>query len=163
MSYCSILPFTCLWNSASRELILGLLLMTLAATGCAQPTASKPRLLQDVTAGSGYASACPPDSATDKKTLEIWKGQLAISPEFDQRLRNEFPPGTDSNTLINSLTAQGFVLAGVCKNEPTIQIATFYQKGQGFLPYDTFAQVFWKTNEQGRIIWTKGLVSYSGL
>lgn len=94
--------------------------------------------------------------------IEIMR-QLAVSPEVEQRLRDQFPPGSDDQRLISSLTAQGFSLVKPCETDQTIQRASFFQKGTGILPYDIFASVYWKIDDQRHIIWTKGFVSYSGL
>ena len=132
----------------------------LALPGCAclqisQPADELPPLLQNVSAGGGNFSACPPVAS---ETLPI-----AISPELDQRLSQQFPPGFDDASLVQTLTAQGFKLSGHCEADPTVQRASFFQKGVGCLAYDTIAEVFCKKDDRDRIVWTKGLVRYSGL
>jgi hypothetical protein len=89
--------------------------------------------------------------------------QLAISPEFNSRLEKSFPPGSAEQALIDSLEKQGFVLNGHCKSDPTINEASFHANGTGFLPYATIAAAYWQADAEGRIVWTKGFVRYSGL
>jgi hypothetical protein len=88
--------------------------------------------------------------------------QLALSPEFNDRLKNDFPPGSPEQTLVDSLRKQGFRDAGYCKADPSIKLANFYAKGTGLLPYATVAEAYWQTDGD-RIVWTKGFVRYSGL
>jgi hypothetical protein len=122
-----------------------------------------PALLRNVKAGGGYNSACPPTTETSKKVLAASGGKLALSPELDQRLREQFPSGSSSDTLAKALTSQGFVPAGSCQEEPSIRIATFHREGRGLLPYDISARIFWKVDPQNQIVWTKGFVTYSRL
>jgi len=87
---------------------------------------------------------------------------LAVDSKFNERLRNDFPPGSPEQTLVDSLRKQGFRDAGYCKSDPTIKVAAFYAKGTGLLPYATIAEAYWQTDGD-RILWTKGFVHYSGL
>lgn len=88
--------------------------------------------------------------------------QLALSPEFNDRLKNEFPAGYPERVLVDALRKQGFHDADYCKSDPSIKLATFYAKGVGLLPYATIAEAYWQAGGD-RIVWTKGFVSYSGL
>lgn len=95
--------------------------------------------------------------------IETGNLKLALSPEFDQRLRDKFPSGTDENRLVEALTAQRFKLSGSCQDDPTIRIASYRDEGVLFLRFATAADVYWKADDQARIIWIKGFVSYTGL
>lgn len=88
---------------------------------------------------------------------------LAVSPEVDRRLRDEFPPGSNDDRLVAVLKAQGFKFVAACETDQTIRRASFFQKGTGLVPYDVDANVYWKIDGQRRIVWTKGFVAYSGL
>jgi hypothetical protein len=133
-------------------------------TACSRPTQSNlPPLLQNITAGGGWGSACPPCDETEAKWFALWGGKLGISPEFSQRLQGEYPPGSDEEELIQALKKQGFRISATCKCDQSIRIAEFYAKGEGFLPYSAGAHAFWKRDNAGRIIWTKGFVFYEGL
>jgi len=88
---------------------------------------------------------------------------IAISPELDARLKQQFPPGTSEQALVNALMSQGFKRVGSCHTDASIQQASFSKPGTGILPYDIGADVYWKHDDRGRIVWTKGLVQYSGL
>ncbi len=142
-------------------LMLGAVVL-FTVTGCSetsQPTRQLPKLLEKVSAG-GYG-ACPPRNEAEKKILGI--GLVEKPSEFDQRLMNEFPTGSNGYHLIKILVAQGFNLNGHCKTDPTIRKASFFQRGKGFLPYDISAWVYWKIDDQNRVLWVKGSVGYSGL
>ncbi|MGO4331816.1 hypothetical protein AB4Z48_29280 [Cupriavidus sp. 2TAF22] len=140
-------------------------LVSLLSVGCGPvPKANDlPPLLRNVTAGGGHASPCPPSNKTEVEMLKGWGGKLAISPEFDARLRTLFPPGSPVAALENALRNQEFKIDGVCRSDISIHRAEFFRKGKGPLPYDVSAQVFWKADEEGHIAWTKGFVMYSGL
>ncbi len=127
-----------------------------------QQTTTLPPLLQKTKAGGGWDSACPPRNEKERKMIEM-VGRLAVSPEVEQRLRDEFPPGSSDDRLVAVLTAQGFKLIEPCETDQTIQRASFFQKGTGIIPYDVNATVYWKIDNQRRVIWTKGFLSYSGL
>lgn len=132
-------------------------------SGCfgLRPPPELPMVLRDATAGSGWISACPPRNAQDKTMIE--KLGLGLSPELNKHLHDQFPPGSGASLLTVALTQQGFKPMNSCENEPTIHRATFFQKGQGLLPYDTHADVYWKENADSQIIWTKGFVHFVGL
>ncbi|MCX4164353.1 MULTISPECIES: hypothetical protein [Paraburkholderia] len=90
-------------------------------------------------------------------------GRLGTSPELDARLNAGFPPGTDDLKLKRTLTEQGFRVDGACKTDGSIHIAGFFRKGVGLLSYDVSAQIYWKVDQVGHIVWTKGFVMYIGL
>jgi len=141
------------------------LALFLAFLGGCSPSAderqSLPSLLRGVSAGGGYFSACPPTNKTEAMMLET--SNIAISPELNKRLQEQFPPGSADSRLVETLKNQGFSLGEPCTADPTIQHASFFQKGSGFLPYDINADIYWKRDLDGRIVWTKGLVAYTGL
>ena len=163
MDHCTVPLFKFVRTWKSFAIIVGILVAfpTNGHTQSSDP--SLPKLLQNVTATGGYMSACPPSNSTEEMMLKTWKGRLAISPEFNQRLRDEFPPGSEEKRLIQTLTTQGFMIIGQCDKDPTIWQATFNKKGQGFLRYDTSALVFWKSDVHKRLIWTKGMIFRTGL
>ncbi len=149
----------------SRRISLLATLALLAVTGCnesADQAVPLPPLLNKATAGSGWGSACPPGNETDRKKIEA-AGKLAVSPEMEQRLKKEFPPGTHNDRLIAALTAQGFTIAAPCETDKTIQQASFFWTESGFHVANVFATVYWKLDERGRVVWTKGFIFYSGL
>jgi hypothetical protein len=121
-----------------------------------------PPILRGVTARGGWWGACPPMSDSEAESRRIMR-ELAISLEFDSRLASAFPPGSPQTALIDSLVGQGFVLSGECKADSTIRIASFHANGRGFIAYATNAQAYWQVDTDGRIVWTKGFVSYTGL
>ena len=87
----------------------------------------------------------------------------ARSPEVESRLADQFPPGTPEEDLKASLANQGFRPALACDNDPSIHRATFSQRGGGFYgPYPAYAEVAWKVDADGKIVWTKAVVLYTG-
>jgi hypothetical protein len=120
-----------------------------------------PALLRNVAAGGGLWGACPPDPKEETRALP---GQtLALSPQLNQRLAQSFPPGSSERGLSDTLSAQGFELLQSCKNDPSIRVAEFSQHGGGFFSPPIVANVFWKADEAGNIVWTKGFVRYVAL
>ena len=127
-----------------------------ALAACASETI--PEILRGVTAGGGYWGACPRAAWAGKGTL-----QLAISPEFNDRLARKFPPGSSEAGLIEELSRQGFKDASSCEAAPAIRILTFRADGIGLFVSSITAQAYWQSDPQGRILWTKGFVAYTGL
>lgn len=88
----------------------------------------------------------------------------ALSPELTERLAHQFPTGSDAGQLERSLLSQGFrVIRAPCPTAPAIHLAEFRQTGGGFFAYPIFAQVAWEQNDAGRLVWTKGSVTFTGL
>jgi len=132
-----------------------------ALIACSSNKAIVPPILQGATAQGGWWGACPPGNQTEADSIRAMH-QLALSPQFNERLKKDFPPGSSEQTLVESLRKQGFRDAGYCKSDQSIKLATFYAKGSGILPYATIAEAYWQTDGD-HIVWTKGFVSYSGL
>ena len=107
-----------------------------------------PPLLRDARAAGGWWGACPPEG-DGRKTL-------ALSPELNQRLQDQFPSGTTEQHLIQVLTNQGFQRTEACKSDPTIHVAAFRRR-------DVRAAVYWKSDGAGNITWTKGFIFYVSL
>jgi hypothetical protein len=134
-------------------ILTGILLLGLA-TACS--SSKIPEILRGVSAGGGYWGACPrPDWAS--------KSPLAISPEFNDRLATRFPPGSPESRLIEDLSREGFVMMGACESAPTIRIMTFKAEGIGLVVSEIGASAYWQADANGKIVWTKGFVAYTGL
>jgi hypothetical protein len=82
--------------------------------------------------------------------------RIGVSPEFDRRVSQQFPPGTPEVVLIDTMKSQGFQIAGTCKSDHSIKQTTFDSAR-------THAVLYWKADETKKIIWSKGFVSYRGL
>ena len=80
-----------------------------------------------------------------------------VSPEFNQRLAEQFPAGTRTEQLVRTLDEQGFHLEP-CTRDPTIWQATFC--GQSGWRSGPRAHVYWKSDSAGRITWAGGYVFY---
>jgi hypothetical protein len=107
-----------------------------------------PPLLQNVTTTGGWWGACPPEGDGHQP--------LALSPELNWRLQDQFPPGTNEQQLLRALSDQGFTQIASCENDPTIHAAAFLQG-------NVRARVYWKSDDAGSIVWTKGFVFYVSL
>jgi hypothetical protein len=154
------LPSSFLTVTLPRSLQSALLLAgAFIVSACSNANEELPAMLHGVSSGSGYSSACP--ARMEEEVLSIRK--LAISPELNQRLLEAFPPGATEEALTNFLLKQGFSFHGACDTDPLIRHASFNQKGKGFLAYRTHAQVFWEVDADGKVVWTKGVVGFSGL
>lgn len=116
-----------------------------------------PPLLQDVRAGSGWASmGCSRPTSPSFASISE-----ALSPDLTSRLAALFPPGSDADALQTALVTQGFGDMATCKDDPSVYHAAFRQTGGGFAgPYPIDAVVAWRRTEDRRIEWTKGFVSY---
>ena len=153
-------------NTRSRRLssLLCALLATLQLAGCASDQTPVPPLLAGVTAGSGWASACPPATAAERQIRErALNERIAIAPALERRLQQEFPAGTSNDRITDALRAQGFKLTTPCEADTTIQRATYFHKGTGIIPTDTNATVYWKLDAQRNVVWATGIVTYTGL
>jgi hypothetical protein len=130
---------------------------TLAA--CAERlTPTTPPLLQGAVASSGWAGGCPPYASE-----LAFSSPEAHAVQVEARLARDFPAGTPEQALRTALTGQGFKPEASCDNDPTIHRARFFQSGGGlFGPYPALANVAWKVDADGRIIWTKADLMYVG-
>lgn len=118
-----------------------------------------PPLLNGVTAGGGgwWNGGCPQSESAPAGMSE------ALSPELTARLKEAFPAGGSAINLENALRQQGFGKVTPCDEEPSVRTSIFRQTGGGFFgPYPIFAVVAWKQDEEGRILWTKGHVAFTG-
>ncbi len=110
-----------------------------------------PPLLSNVRATRGGVwGACPSDN---RRRLESPIKGEPLSPELDERLWRQFPPGTPEARLISALAEQRFEQPIPCKDDETIRSANFFQQG-------TRAEVFWKVDQANNIVWTKGFIFY---
>lgn len=92
-------------------------------------------------------------------------GKIALSPELEERLSVQFPEGTEETSLTSALASQSFQPpTGACPDDSTIRVSLFPpQTRGGLLRGSKAAQVFWKVDAHGRIVWTHGTVYHEGL
>jgi hypothetical protein len=116
-----------------------------------------PEILQGVTIGRDQFEMCP---GADPNIH--W--QIALSPEFEDRLGRIAPQGTSEQTLVDALVDQGFQPGDApCSNDPSVRSATFFQsEGGGLSTYPVLARVYWRVDANSAIEWVHGTVSYVG-
>jgi hypothetical protein len=115
-----------------------------------------PTLLEHVSGASGWFGGCPPGKEEPARV-----GGEALSPELNRKLAAQFPAGSSADSLVRTLTAQGFKLTGSRQTDPTIHRAGFDGPTRGSL-FETRAEIYWKT-EGDAVVWTKGFVMFFGL
>lgn len=80
----------------------------------------------------------------------------ANSEELQQRLYQQFPPGTNEAMIIRALAEQGFSSMVSSKDDKTIH--TSYFESQFGVLSGIRSTVQWKVDKDDKIIWTKGFV-----
>lgn len=88
-------------------------------------------------------------------------GRMApgVSPEFNQRLAEQFPIGTPADRLVRTLIEQGFhERPSPCRNDPTIKAAWFC--GRYGLRTGPRVDVFWKSDSNDKLAMTGGAIFY---
>jgi hypothetical protein len=119
-------------------------------TGCQR---NLPPLVKGATVtggGQGYDCEMGATPASDPR--------FNFSPEIIERLRKQFPPGSSSAALRSALVLQGFKLHGPCSPDHSISFAQFRLNKN-----EVVANVFWREQSDGQIIWTFGDVGYTFL
>jgi hypothetical protein len=128
-----------------------------------QPTPPLPPLLRDATTTGGANFLCETDEFREAMGEGSTPETASHSPEISARLEHSFPVGSDGSALRDALLAQGFEMLE-CAPDPTIHIARFDQTGgNGVTTMSAMGIVFWKTDADGKIVWTIGDISYRGL
>jgi hypothetical protein len=130
-----------------------------AATKTAIFAPPPPPLLEHVTGASGWFGGCPPRNEQEAAGRAAM-GE-ALSPELNQKLAAQFPPGSSADSLVRTLSEQGFKLAEACQNDSTIRRAWFQGPMRGAI-FETRAEIYWRT-EGDALVWTKGFVMFIGL
>jgi hypothetical protein len=111
-------------------------------------------------AQAGDQLICPPHNSTEEI---LARPPQKGSSEVEARLARQFPAGVDAGGLVATLRTQGFSFDDECDNDPTIHGAQFVQGGGGFWgPYPVNADIAWKADRAGKIVWTKANVAYTG-
>jgi hypothetical protein len=78
-------------------------------------------------------------------------------------LASAYPEGSSAKKLEADLQNQGFAISG-CENEPLERMAVFDQSGgDGITSMSAFATVNWKSDADGKLVWTTGNITYRGL
>ena len=132
----------------------GLVLCLLGVAACAPPT--PPLLRGPIAADGGWDDGCPRAAGVDPPS----RSGSAGTPELNRRLNAQFLAGSSASALASTLAAQGFARIQACATDATIHSATFVG-GRSWV--ETWSQVAWKQDAEGRIVWVKGSVAYTGL
>ena len=150
------------WRLSSVLLIIAAVFGLKGFASAESPEPRLPPLLRNVTAQGGRWGACPPRNESEASLQKILP--LAVSPELNQRLLSEFPPGSTEDRLIEELSKQGFTMLPPCKNDQSIHSAVFQQHGAGlFSSFPITANIFWKVDHANAVVCTKGFVAFTGL
>ena len=130
---------------------------TLEVLDLMNPSPSIPPLLRNVRAAGGNWGACP--HPPPRMNTE------ALSPELNERLSKEFPPGTNQDYLVETLTSQGFIITDNCKDDNSIHraVLSLYKIGISEKFPIVSAEIGWKADQDHRIVWTKGYVSWPSI
>jgi hypothetical protein len=142
--------------SLRRRFAAAILSAALAGCAGAAPTPPIPPLLQGATAGSG-TGGCPAYLARYPRS------PCAHSPEVEARLSRDFPAGSPGGALEAELRRQSFLPAPPCEDDPSIHQMYFQQAADHCFCETTWANVQWKTDAAGRIVWTRANVEYTFL
>ena len=151
-------------RNATRSLgllVCAVLVLGVIFVGWRQPKPPVPPLLKDVTASGGQWGACPSVPGTEDRLRE--ERTRALSPELNQRLIQAFPAGSSEKHLVETLRQQGFELLPPCGTDASVHSAAFTQHGGGILSYPLTANVSWKVDNSGHVVWTQGFVRFMGL
>ena len=135
--------------------------VALAATGACSEAVSPPlpTLATGATTTGGSNSLCRPDYGQGSTPATA-----SHSPEMNQRLNRDFPPGSKAVLLRRSLVRQGFQLNGACSPDHGVWLATFRQRGgNGITSFPAFVSVYWKEDGDARLVWASGDIAWTGL
>jgi hypothetical protein len=135
-----------------------LLIVAVVASACsAVAPPSLPPLLRGATAKGGNGDLCELAKNPDAPGY-------AVSPELSKHLEGLFPPGTPEVVLITELRKQGFELTRAnCPGNPAVRRAVIRIPDDRPFGYELFSDVYWTTDEHGRVNWTTGGVQFTGL
>jgi len=141
--------------------MLGAGVIAIAVTGACSEAVSPPlpSLAAGATTTGGSNFLCEPGNKQGS-TPET----ASHSPEINQRLKRDFPPGSPAVLLRRSLIRQGFKLEGACSPDHSVWLATFRQRGgNGITAFPAFVSVYWREDAAARLIWASGDVAWTGL
>jgi hypothetical protein len=123
-----------------------------------QPQPPLPALLRGASARAGFWGACPPTDEAQAREMAT----LGLSPEFEQRLSQQFPPGSREDRLLMGLAEQGFETPYPCPNDASVRWSLFKQTGGTYVQPAMQAVAYWKVAADGTIQWTHGFVAFTG-
>ena len=124
-----------------------------------RPRQPLPSLLKGASAGFGH----PSDLRNQVGSLAWECGSTEpVSPELEQRLREQFPPGSSETSLVAALRDQGFTTPSACSASSSVQI----RFSRFVTPKDSpmyVSSISWGVDDKGQIVWTHGFVFFDSL
>jgi hypothetical protein len=113
-----------------------------------------PPILRFTGGPGGWNDGCPSDR---EGVVPVPLSQVAISPDFTERLTKAFPPGTPSTVVEKELRRQGFTILTPtrCTHDPDVKTAIFTLQTFGSFQ----GEAYWKVDAHGNVIWTRGIVN----
>lgn len=115
-----------------------------------------PPLLKGASSAGGWEGGCP-------RPPEYADLPLALSPELNARLTNQFPKGSPETGLVAELRRNGFTMSAPCAEDSTIHKATFTEPQHWYgVFFPTSASVYWRIDPGKNLVWTMGFVDHTG-
>ena len=124
------------------------LLFLVASVTPALASCAEPPLLQGVSSDALWLPPC--ERPGFEPGIDFPPGQL------DDRLAARHPAGSSASALAKDLRRQGFRLHTSCGTEASVRWAV-HRSGW------RFANVYWKVDPAGNLVWTRGYVAWDGL
>ncbi len=112
-----------------------------------------PPLLRNASSPGGYSDGCP-------RAKWAYADTSAASPEINERLSRDFPPGSPASMLSAELIKEGFTIDPPCSDDTTIKIASYTQKH--YFLYQAYGTIYWKVDSAGNIVWSEGFIELDG-
>jgi hypothetical protein len=86
-----------------------------------------------------------------------------VSPQLDERLRDQFPPGSSETALVSALKDQGFDAPAPCRGNPLMRSSGFSRSAKPEQRPIMTASVYWRVDDADKIVWTHGFVFFYSL
>ena len=125
-----------------------LLLLIIAFAAPTLVSCAEPALLRGVPSGAVELPTC--ERSSSGSSTDFPPGDL------DQRLAARYPAGSSASALAKDLRRQGFKLRESCGTDVSVHWAT-HRSGW------RFANIYWKVDPRGNLVWTRGYVAWDGL
>jgi hypothetical protein len=147
-------PSATRWQDIRWQVIIPVALFILGALWLSWPsTNTAPPLLDGLSDDGLQGAPCP---ARDLYEQKARTNQGARAPaHLGERLRQEFPLGSDAAPLVNLLTKENFTPFAPCPNDESVEGARWLSRSWS-LP-DAF--IYWRVDDRNRLTFLDGHVS----